>query len=165
MIKDILLYTGIFIALLAIMTFILYSQKKSEIEELIAERTRIADSTAVADSIAKADSVKMVQDSLYGTPESDIVPTSETDETLTAEDQTQIEPEESEEIKEYKSVAKIYEKMKPAQAAQVLNGLTDDEKAHILAVMKDRQAAKILSQMDPAAAGRISRIIMSMKKE
>lgn len=72
---------------------------------------------------------------------------------------------EAEKIKEYKSISKIYEKMKPAQAAQVLSGLTDEEKANILIVMKDRQAAKIIAQMDPAMGSKISQLIINLKNK
>ena len=72
---------------------------------------------------------------------------------------------EAEEIKEYKSIAKIYERVKPAQAAQVLSGLTDEEKANILIVMKDRQAAKIIAQMDPVMGSKISQLILNLKSK
>ena len=53
-------------------------------------------------------------------------------------------------------LSKVYEAMKPAQAAPILSSLDLDIVLPILRNMKDRQAAKILAAMNPALAAEIS---------
>lgn len=53
-------------------------------------------------------------------------------------------------------LSKVYEAMKPAQAAPILSSLDLDIVLQILRNMKDRQAAKILAAMNPALAAEIS---------
>jgi len=170
MVKNILMYTGTFVVLLILMTVIVYQQRKGEIEQLRAEQAQMADSLAMADSLKTdsllVDSLAMADDSTalaaQQTMAGDIP---EDTGTTTLPPSVMEETAEPEEVKEYKEVAKIYEKMKPDQAAQVLSGLSDEEKANILMVMKDRQAAKILAKMDPAKASQISQLIMVMKNK
>lgn len=61
------------------------------------------------------------------------------------------------EAKKYKSQAKIYEAMKPLEAAQIIETLPDDAAAKILNAMSDnRQKGKILALLSPEKASRIS---------
>ncbi len=53
-------------------------------------------------------------------------------------------------------LAKMYENMKPAQAAPILSALEMDIILDIMARMKEREAARILANMDTALAARIS---------
>lgn len=53
-------------------------------------------------------------------------------------------------------LAKMYENMKPAQAAPILSALDMDILLDIMTRMKEREAAKILAQMDAGLAARIS---------
>ncbi len=53
-------------------------------------------------------------------------------------------------------LAKMYEAMKPAQAAPILAALDLDIILEIMTRMKERQAARILAQMDAGLAARIS---------
>ncbi len=59
-------------------------------------------------------------------------------------------------------LAKVYEMMKPAQAAPILAGLEVDVVLDIMGLMKERPAARILSCMDAGLAAEISRR-MSLK--
>jgi len=56
-----------------------------------------------------------------------------------------------------KKLAKIYESMRPEQAAPVLAKLKDDEIINILFKMRQRNAAKIIASFDPQLAARITR--------
>jgi len=60
-------------------------------------------------------------------------------------------------VKSTKQAAKIYEKMAPEEAAQILSGLNTDIVVAIISAMNDRQAAKILASMDPNIAMEISK--------
>ncbi len=53
-------------------------------------------------------------------------------------------------------LAKMYESMKPAQAAPILSALEMDIILDIMARMKEREAARILANMDASLAARIS---------
>ncbi len=53
-------------------------------------------------------------------------------------------------------LAKMYEAMKPDQAAPILGSLDPDIILEIMERMKGRQAAKILARMDPALAAQLS---------
>jgi flagellar motility protein MotE (MotC chaperone) len=53
-------------------------------------------------------------------------------------------------------LAKMYETMKPAQAAPILSVLELEIVLDIMGRMKEREAARILAQMDPSLAARIS---------
>ena len=58
-----------------------------------------------------------------------------------------------------RKLAKIYEAMRPENAAPILARLDDDEIIEILLRMRQRSAAKILSNLDPEVAARISKRI------
>ncbi len=53
-------------------------------------------------------------------------------------------------------LAKMYEAMKPDQAAPILGALDPEIILEIMARMKERPAARILAKMDPALAAQIS---------
>ena len=53
-------------------------------------------------------------------------------------------------------LAKMYENMKPAQAAPILSALEMDILLDIMTRMKEREAARILAKMDAGLAARIS---------
>ncbi len=53
-------------------------------------------------------------------------------------------------------LAKMYEAMKPDQAAPIISSLDPDVILEIMSRMKDRQAAKIMAKMDPALAAQLS---------
>lgn len=53
-------------------------------------------------------------------------------------------------------LAKMYENMKPAQAAPILSALEMDILLDIMTRMKEREAARILARMDAGLAARIS---------
>jgi len=53
-------------------------------------------------------------------------------------------------------LAKMYEAMKPAQAAPIMSSLDLDIILDIMGRMKERQAAKILARMDPGLAAQVS---------
>jgi flagellar motility protein MotE (MotC chaperone) len=53
-------------------------------------------------------------------------------------------------------LAKMYENMKPAQAAPILSALEMDILLDIMTRMKEREAARILANMDAGLAARIS---------
>lgn len=59
-------------------------------------------------------------------------------------------------------LAKMYEAMKPAQAAPIMSALDLDIILDIMSRMKERQAAKILANMDAGLAAQVS-TRMSMK--
>ncbi len=53
-------------------------------------------------------------------------------------------------------LAKMYEAMKPQQAAPIISGLELDIILDIMGRMKERPAAKILAKMDPGLAAQVS---------
>ena len=53
-------------------------------------------------------------------------------------------------------LAKMYEAMKPNQAAPIIGALEMDIILDIMGRMKERQAAKILAKMDPGLAAQVS---------
>ena len=63
---------------------------------------------------------------------------------------------------ELKDLAKTYENMKPAEAAEVLEQMSDnlDTVTLILEAMKTDSRAKIMEQMDPAFAANITKKLM-----
>jgi flagellar motility protein MotE (MotC chaperone) len=61
-------------------------------------------------------------------------------------------------------LAKLYESMKPAEAAQIASQLDTRLLVEIVPRMKDRSAAKMLSAMDTQKAVEITRLIAARKK-
>lgn len=56
------------------------------------------------------------------------------------------------EVKEFKQLAKILVNMKPAEAARVIHGLSDDNVHGLLLAMGPRQAASLLAELPPERA-------------
>jgi flagellar motility protein MotE (MotC chaperone) len=56
-----------------------------------------------------------------------------------------------------KKVAKMFEAMKPAEAATILSQLKEKEIIQILMNMKQREAARVLTSLDPSLAAKITR--------
>ncbi len=61
-------------------------------------------------------------------------------------------------------VAKLYESMKPSEAAQIAEQLSTDLLVQIIPRMKERSAGKLLSAMDAARAAEISRRMAGQKR-
>ncbi|MGH2571301.1 MAG: magnesium transporter MgtE N-terminal domain-containing protein, partial [bacterium] len=53
-------------------------------------------------------------------------------------------------------VARVYETMKPEEAAVILTGLDSGTSTDILRRMPERAAARVMAAFDPAAAARFS---------
>jgi hypothetical protein len=68
-------------------------------------------------------------------------------------------PSDSARAKESKSFAKMLEGMPAEQAVRILKGLDDREVKAVLLTVKKRQAAKILSALDPDRAARMIRTL------
>jgi len=65
-----------------------------------------------------------------------------------------------EEVARIRKLAKIYEAMKPGEAAAIMETLTDSQVAQILSRMSDdRQKARIMSLLSKEKAARINRLI------
>lgn len=62
-----------------------------------------------------------------------------------------------EQLKKVRELAKMYEKMDPASAAEVLTSLDDDLAIGILGGIKSKTAGKILGNMDKDQAARLSK--------
>jgi flagellar motility protein MotE (MotC chaperone) len=63
-----------------------------------------------------------------------------------------------------RKLAKMYENMKPVEAAPILSALDVETVLEVLKRMKERPAAKILAQLEPGLAAQIS-MRMSLKGE
>ena len=59
-----------------------------------------------------------------------------------------------------KKVSKIFGQMKPEDAAEVLEYLSDEEIVSILQHLSERNSAPILEAFDPARAAALSRILL-----
>jgi flagellar motility protein MotE (MotC chaperone) len=57
-----------------------------------------------------------------------------------------------------KKTVKFYEKMKPAEAAKIIVGYSDDIAKDIVYKMKPKQAAKILASLSPQKVQKITRV-------
>ena len=62
-------------------------------------------------------------------------------------------------------LAKVFNKMKPAEAGRVVPEMNERLVVAVLMQLKDRQAAKILGQIRPALAARISEKMAEVRKE
>ena len=62
-------------------------------------------------------------------------------------------------------LAKLYESMKPAEAAKIASQLQNDLVVEIIPRMKERSAAKLLAAMDSKTAAEITRLISRRKKQ
>jgi flagellar motility protein MotE (MotC chaperone) len=60
-------------------------------------------------------------------------------------------------VKKQQEIAKYFDSMNAESAAKILNSMTDDEIKGVLAKVKKRQAAKILTLIEPSRAVRVLR--------
>lgn len=85
-------------------------------------------------------------------------------ETLHAQvDSARVEAKSENEISLTK-VAKLYESMKPAEAAKIAGQLSTDLLVEIIPRMKNRSAGKLLSAMDSKRAAEVSRRMAGVKR-
>jgi len=63
------------------------------------------------------------------------------------------------------SLAKLYDGMKPAQVAPLINKLTDEQAVQVLLKMKPANAAKILGVLNPDRAATISANMITLNEE
>ncbi|MCP4548751.1 MAG: hypothetical protein GY835_20015 [bacterium] len=61
--------------------------------------------------------------------------------------------------KSLRKLAKMYEAMPPEDAATILSGIEGDIVIDLLKLMKDRPAAKIMAELDPARAAALSNMM------
>jgi flagellar motility protein MotE (MotC chaperone) len=67
-------------------------------------------------------------------------------------------------MRKMRDLAKVYGAMKPAEAAEILSTLSDNNTAKILKMINDdRQKAKILSVMSTEKAASVSKLIANLK--
>lgn len=66
---------------------------------------------------------------------------------------------EAAERKRVSKLARLYNEMKPADAAAAMDQLDDDTCVAILQRMDEGQAAKVLAEFDPSKAARLTKII------
>ena len=66
---------------------------------------------------------------------------------------------------EVEKLIKILNKTSTDEAGQIMNNLDPYTAAEVLIKLKERQAAEIMAAMDPKHAAKVSKIIMSRKKE
>ncbi len=62
--------------------------------------------------------------------------------------------------KNFKALVKKFESMKPARASQIIQNMPDNEVVRMLKLMKNKQAAKILTSLPPNRSAIISLLIM-----
>ena len=76
-----------------------------------------------------------------------------------AEIEKQMKAKQAEERKRISKLARLYNEMKPAEAADVMDALDDDMTIAILQRMDESQASKILAKFDPDKAARLTKIM------
>lgn len=69
-----------------------------------------------------------------------------------------------EEIKRIQSLVKIYEGMKPGDAANILNSLETDILISVMERMSERRSAPILAEMDPDRAREVTTLLAERKQ-
>ncbi|BBB93183.1 MAG TPA: magnesium transporter MgtE [Methylomusa anaerophila] len=85
---------------------------------------------------------------------------------LTLEDiQKETKQKQQEEAKRWSKMARLYDSMKPAEAAAILKQLDDNTVTAILNKMEDEQVAKILALFDPAKAADLTREMLKGQKQ
>lgn len=153
--KDIFISVIIFAIFVFIFT---YTGVKKEMQKM-----QTAAAQALADSSAIAGTDTLATDTLQteATSQQTINELSQATDGLDQDTSTT----DTEEVKNYKNLAKIYEKMDPATAAKILNKFTPDDVSAILFYMKERQAAQIFSQLDPNFAVLVSQEMLKLKKK
>lgn len=76
-----------------------------------------------------------------------------------AEIEKQMKAKQAEERKRISKLARLYNEMKPQEAADVMDSLDDDMAIAILQRMDESQAAKILAKFDPDKSARLTKIM------
>ena len=77
----------------------------------------------------------------------------------------QMKERDAAERKRVSKLARLYNEMKPADAAAALDALEDDTCVAILQRMDEGQAAKVLSEFEPSKAARLTKIIYEGTKK
>lgn len=86
--------------------------------------------------------------------------------TLTKKEiEEQMKARESAEKKRVSKLARLYNGMKPKDAAEAMDALDDDLAVTILQRMEEGTAAKVLSEFEPAKAARLTQIIYEGTKK
>lgn len=76
-----------------------------------------------------------------------------------AEIEKQMKAKQAEEKKRISKLARLYNEMKPQEAADVMDALDDDMTIAILQRMDESQAAKILAKFDPDKSARLTKLM------
>jgi flagellar protein FlbB len=76
-----------------------------------------------------------------------------------AEIEKQMKAKEAAERKRVSKLARLYNEMKPQEAADIMNDLDDDMIIAILQRMDEGQSAKILAKFDPEKSARLTKIM------
>ena len=76
-----------------------------------------------------------------------------------AEIEKQMKAKQAEEKKRVSKLARLYNEMKPAEAASVMDALDDDVAVAILQRMDESQAGKILAKFDPDKSARLTKLM------
>lgn len=165
---NIMTYLGLFVLLFfvncGVMFFVLKAQYSKKIAAAVAQRDSLqqvyADSIEVLDSLGITEKV----DTTMAAQPKEQIPVVDT--TLVA--QAPVEEEVPEEIdstaiidynNRVKKLVKIIDKMKPLKTVGVFSKLDDEFVVEVLLKMKERNAAKVLSEMPAARAARLSRLM------
>jgi flagellar motility protein MotE (MotC chaperone) len=67
-------------------------------------------------------------------------------------------------VQEVRRLAKSFESMKPADAAQVIEVMDPDLVVDVLRMVKPRKSGKILGSLDPKTAARVSEMMTNVRK-
>lgn len=78
-----------------------------------------------------------------------------------AEIEKQMKVKQAEEKKRISKLARLYNEMKPQEAADIMDDMDDDMTIAILQKMDESQSAKILAKFDPGKSARLTKIIYS----
>jgi hypothetical protein len=112
--------------------------------------SRAHDSAAVTESRpVRADTSQPQAESKPGKSASELPPP--------AEQPKQAQNVDTTAVKKQPEIAKYFDSMNAESAAKILNSMTDDEIKDVLAKVKKRQAAKILTLLEPSRAVRVLR--------
>jgi hypothetical protein len=76
-----------------------------------------------------------------------------------AEIEKQMKAKQAEEKKRISKLARLYNEMKPQEAADIMNDMDDDMIIAILQKMDESQSAKVLTKFDPSKSARLTKII------
>ena len=76
-----------------------------------------------------------------------------------AEIEKQMKAKEAAERKRVSKLARLYNEMKPQEAADIINDLDDDITIAILQRMDEGQSAKVLAKLDPEKSARLTKIM------